>query len=99
MELSWIDELVNAERVLPSWLISEIKTHLHTNGDELMLKMVAYKSALSEPQNYASTLHKESLLRELLVLMRGEEAVRQADAQKWKAFYEFYQQEFEWLNM
>ena len=98
MELSWIDELVSAERVLPNWLITEIKAHLHTNGDELMVKMVAYKSACMEQRLDAST---SNLLREILVLTRGEEKVRQgeiADAQKWKVFDEIYQREFKaWI--
>ena len=108
MELSWMDELVNAERVLPVWLMSDIKTKLHTNGDELMEKMVAYKSSCLQIKELIANNHcqdnllqyykyfqkqqriRDSLRRELMVLLRGEETIKKAEMveeKRWKDTY------------
>jgi len=105
MELSWMDELVNAEGVLPEWLISEIKTKLHTNGDELMEKMVAYKSECLWIKELIANSHlhdykyfqkkqriRDKLRRELMVLLRGEEAVKNAEMAEEKRWKDTYQE-------
>ena len=131
--ISWLDELVSAERVLPSWLTTEIKSNLHTNGDALIEKMIEYKSSCIHTERIqeesaritrethpiqkerwdaeyeASRLHRtyeirnRALFRELLVLLRGEDHVKQSEVEterRWKAFDEMYQKELEWvLNM
>jgi hypothetical protein len=103
MELSWMDELVSAELVLPGWLISEIKTKLHTNGDELMEKMVAYKSACLSIQEFIAKTHpipdynyfqhqeknRDALRRELMVLLRGEETVKKVEIDEQRKKYSY----------
>jgi hypothetical protein len=128
--ISWLDELVSAEQVLPSWLITEIKTHLHTNGDEVIDKMIDYKLACLHSERlqedydriteethpnqterwdaeYKVTRlqrtherYKSVLYREMLVLLRGEDRVKQSEVElqrRWKDFDEKYQKELEWI--
>lgn len=99
-----MDELVHAELVLPGWLVSEIKTKLHTNGDELMEKMVTYKTAclrikefianshVSQYYNYFQTQERirDALRRELMVLLRGEENVKRTEMMEEKRWKDTY---------
>jgi Rps23 Pro-64 3,4-dihydroxylase Tpa1-like proline 4-hydroxylase len=107
MNLSWIDELVSAEKVLPSSLITEIKKKLHSDkADEIMEKMVEYKwahiTSLQIQQDITEETHpnqqerwiadykshlayrtqkqiRDTLSRELMVLLRGEETVKREE--------------------
>jgi hypothetical protein len=109
MNLSWIDELVSAELVLPSWLISEIKTTLQSkDADDIMEKMVKYKQARLNTLHIEQVYTKETpilerwiadnahvayqtqkkventLRRELMVMLRGEDAVKEGEAENEK---------------
>lgn len=129
--ISWLDELISAEKILPSWLITEIKSHLHTNGDVIIEKMIDYKLAClcserleEESSRITEETHpiqkerwdaeyqvtqihrtheryKSVLYREMMVLLRGEEIVKQSEVElqrRWKYFDEMYQKELEWVS-